>query len=135
MGWGSSHGGFSNSRGELAILLLASLAVVAALVLTVLDGATGALASYPPKTMFLLAIALVGTALALAIAFRAARRGGARPAVDEMAELRKNLLTAEAIIKAEPQVLVFWEQGQRRARDGAHAGRRRRACRSSMPSC
>jgi PAS domain-containing protein len=29
-----------------------------------------------------------------------------------MAELRKNLLTAEAIIKAEPQVLVFWEQGQ-----------------------
>ena len=30
----------------------------------------------------------------------------------ETAELRKNLLTAEAIIKAEPQVLVFWEQGQ-----------------------
>src|SRR4029450_2441581 len=24
----------------------------------------------------------------------------------------RNLLTAEAIIKAEPQVLVFWEQGQ-----------------------
>ena len=31
---------------------------------------------------------------------------------EETAELRKNLLTAEAIIKAEPQVLVFWEQGQ-----------------------
>ncbi len=29
-----------------------------------------------------------------------------------MTELRKNLLTAESIIKAEPQVLVFWEQGQ-----------------------
>ena len=29
-----------------------------------------------------------------------------------LAELRKNLLTAEAILKAEPQVLVFWEQGQ-----------------------
>ena len=27
-------------------------------------------------------------------------------------ELRKNLLTVESIIKAEPQVLVFWEQGQ-----------------------
>ena len=30
----------------------------------------------------------------------------------QMEGLRKNLLTAEAIIKAEPQVLVFWEQGQ-----------------------
>src|SRR4029079_572726 len=31
---------------------------------------------------------------------------------EEVTELRRNLLTAEAIIKAEPQVLVFWEQGQ-----------------------
>ena len=30
---------------------------------------------------------------------------------DETTELRKNLLTVESIIKAEPQVLVFWEQG------------------------
>lgn len=110
---GSGQSGFSSSRGELAILLLASLAVVAALVLTVLDGATSTLAAYPPKTLFLLGIALFGTALALAVAFRAARRRGkTRPAADETAELRKNLLTVEAVIRAEQQVLIYWEQGQ-----------------------
>ena len=53
-------------------------------------------------------------AVAAAIAYRAVRRraGPQRADAEEMAELRKNLLTAEAIIKAEPQVLVFWEQGQ-----------------------
>ena len=38
--------------------------------------------------------------------------GNGRHSREEVAELRKNLLTAESIIKAEPQVLVFWEQGQ-----------------------
>ncbi len=40
------------------------------------------------------------------------RRGSKARQSEEVAELRKSLLTAEAIIKAEPQVLVFWEQGQ-----------------------
>ena len=44
---------------------------------------------------------------------RFSRQSGAHGSgVDEIAELRRNLLTAEAIIKAEPQVLVFWDQGQ-----------------------
>ena len=35
-----------------------------------------------------------------------------RAAEEQAAILRRNLLTTEAIIKAEPQVLVFWEHGQ-----------------------
>ena len=41
----------------------------------------------------------------------AARRStGARQ--DDVAELRRNLAAAEAILKAEPQVLVYWQQGR-----------------------
>ena len=31
---------------------------------------------------------------------------------DEVGELRRNLAAAEAILKAEPQVLIFWQQGE-----------------------
>ena len=41
----------------------------------------------------------------------ATRHAGKRR-LDELAELRRNLAAAEAILKAEPQVLVYWEQGQ-----------------------
>ena len=45
-----------------------------------------------------------------------------------------NLLTAEAIIKAEPQVLVFWEQGQG-VRVMAHTLGGVAGLPESMPSC
>ncbi len=96
------------------MLLLASLVVVAALVVAVSDGGPALLAMQEPKAVLLTCIAAGGAVLASAIAFRALRRRGSskRATVDEVAELRKNLLTVEAIIKAETQVLVFWEQGQ-----------------------
>ena len=96
------------------MLLLASLVVVAALVVAVADGGSIPLAGLQPRIILVLSIAAGAAALAGAMLMR--RIGGRSSAhgsgVDEVAELRRNLLTAEAIIKAEPQVLVFWDQGQ-----------------------
>ena len=66
------------------------------------------------RAMLLIALTAGATALAVLAAYRSLRAGPGEPrgSAQEVAELRKNLLTAEAIIKAEPQVLVFWEQGQ-----------------------
>jgi signal transduction histidine kinase len=113
MVWADANGA-GRPRGELALLVLASLVVVAALMVAIADGAALTLAERQPKLILLLSIAAGGTALAAAMGARALlRRGGSRRrTVDEVAELRKNLLTAEAIIKAEPQALVYWEQGR-----------------------
>ena len=102
-------------RGEVALLLLASFLVVAALVVAIADGGTIPLSAQRAASAFLHRHGRCGAgAVAAAIAYRSlSRRDGPSTATrEEMAELRKNLLTAEAIIKAEPQVLVFWEQGQ-----------------------
>ena len=100
-------------HGEVALLVLASFFVVAALVVAIADGGTIPL-SAQARSAFLIAMGLGAAAVAAAIAYRSMRRraGPERGDAEETAELRKNLLTAEAIIKAEPQVLVFWEQGQ-----------------------
>jgi len=109
-----ANGNSGRPRGELAVLLLASLVVVAALVVAVADGGSIPLAGLQPRIILVLSIAAGAAALAGAMLMRrVSRQGGAQGgAVDEVAELRRNLLTAEAIIKAEPQVLVFWDQGQ-----------------------
>jgi signal transduction histidine kinase len=103
----------SKPRREVALLLLASFFVVAALVVAIADGGTIPL-SAQARSAFLIAMGLGAGAVAAAIAYRSLNRrdGPERGDAEETAELRKNLLTAEAIIKAEPQVLVFWEQGQ-----------------------
>jgi signal transduction histidine kinase len=96
------------------VLLLASLVVVAALVVAVADGGSIPLAGLQPRIILVLSIAAGAAALAGAMLMRRfSRQHGAHGSgVDEIAELRRNLLTTEAIIKAEPQVLVFWDQGQ-----------------------
>ncbi len=96
------------------MLLLASLVVVAALVVAVADGGSIPLVGLQPRIILVLSIAAGAAALAGAMLMRRfSRQSGAHGSgVDEIAELRRNLLTTEAIIKAEPQVLVFWDQGQ-----------------------
>ena len=97
------------------MLLLASLAIVCTLLVVLSDQAHVALTSEPTRLVLLcgLAVALftIGIALFLRPRFRS-RAAMPRDAVD-VAELRKTLLATEAIINAEAQVLVFWEQGQR----------------------
>jgi signal transduction histidine kinase len=110
--WGASTNGSSGEpRRELAFLLVASLVVVAALVAAIADDRTLALTAPQTRTILLLSTGL-GGALLVAARLHWASRRGTRSQSDEAVELRKNLLTAEAIIKAEPQVLVFWEQGR-----------------------
>ncbi len=102
------------TRRELLALLLASLACIVVLTL-------GLAESRAPGAGWLgfrhlLAVALVTGTFGLALtlvwcALRRARRT-TRHAEAEAASLRCHLMTAEAIVKAEPQILVFWEQGQ-----------------------
>lgn len=101
------------ARGELLMLLLASLAVVVILVVALSDG--GAPARHELRFLLLICVAAGIAAIAGALVMRGLRadpgnRDGATQ--QEAAQLRKNLLAAEAMIKAEPQVLVFWEQGR-----------------------
>ncbi len=98
-------------RGELILLLLVSFLVVATLLVAIIDGGAAPL-SGSARAALLVSLAVGAAALAVATAYRAARPRAPGDAAEELAELRKNLLTAEAIIKAEPQVLVFWEQGR-----------------------
>ncbi len=108
-----ASGNLGRLRGEVALLLLVSFCVVAALVVAIVDAGTIPL-SAQSRTVLLVSLVLGGATLAAVVAYRTMRgRGGSNDGnTQEAAELRKNLLTAEAIIKAEPQVLVFWEQGQ-----------------------
>jgi signal transduction histidine kinase len=109
--------GASGNRGRLGgglgLLLLLSSLCVAALAVTLADRGTAGL-SAPSKVVLLLSLGAAAAAFAFMAVRRIARPGPGvgEEAAQEMAELRRNLLTAEAIIRAEPQVLIFWEQGQ-----------------------
>jgi signal transduction histidine kinase len=109
-----ANGSLGRPRAGVALLLLASLFVVLALIIVVVLGPEAALAGWRTTFVLVLSVAAGGTVLAAAMAAVTVLRGrgNAPHSREEVAELRKNLLTAESIIKAEPQVLVFWEQGQ-----------------------
>jgi signal transduction histidine kinase len=96
------------------LLLLGSFAVAAALIVGIADPGLLALGSNGTGTILLVCIGTGGAAFAAAMALRARRQRAnqQRDAADEVAEIRKNLLAADAIIKAEPQVLVYWERGR-----------------------
>jgi signal transduction histidine kinase len=98
-------------RGEVVLLLFVSFLVVATLLVAVVDAGRVPLTG-SARAALLVALAAGAAALAVVTGYRALRARRPGGAAEELAELRKNLLTAEAIIKAEPQVLVFWEQGR-----------------------
>jgi signal transduction histidine kinase len=110
-----ANGSLGRPRAELALLLLASSLVVLALGIAVTHGPSLAPPEWRAALVLVLSAAAGGTLLAAAMSIMSTLRrdGRAGRPRDEIAELRTNLLTAEAIIKAEPQALVLWEQGQR----------------------
>ncbi len=97
------------------MLLLASLAIVGTLLVVLSDQAQIALSGDHIRLVLLsgLAIALATIALAVMLRPRMTMRALQPADVVDVGELRKTLLATEAIISAEAQVLVFWEQGQR----------------------
>ncbi len=97
------------------MLLIASFAIVCTLLLVLSDQAQIILTGSQLRLVLLtgLAVSLAMIGLALLLRPRLVDRGfPVRDTVD-VGELRKTLLATEAIINAEAQVLVFWEQGQR----------------------
>ncbi|MCL4766408.1 MAG: PAS domain-containing sensor histidine kinase [Hyphomicrobiaceae bacterium] len=102
------------TRRELLALLLASLACVVVLTLALVESRDSSAGWLGLRHLLGAALAAGAFGLALALVWYALRRAGraTRRAEAEAAALRRNLVTAEAIVKAEPQVLVFWEQAQ-----------------------
>ncbi|MBL8566444.1 MAG: PAS-domain containing protein [Hyphomicrobiaceae bacterium] len=103
-----------NARNELAMLLLASMAVVAALTYAVTRG-TGALdVALGLEKSLLIVLVTAAALMASALVWRAivVARDFSRSSRLENSELRSSLATAEAVMKAEPQILLLWDQEQ-----------------------
>ncbi len=103
----------SGGRTELLLLLAASLACAVVLTVAIID--QGPVLFGGMQLGHVLALAVSGGALAVAATMlwrsTAAARSLNRRRRDETAELRRNLAAAEAILKAEPQVLIYWQHG------------------------
>ncbi|MDX2159534.1 MAG: ATP-binding protein [Hyphomicrobiaceae bacterium] len=103
-----------NARAELLLLLVASIACTIVLTSTIAE--RGADLAEPSRLTHLLLLVVTCGAMAVGLGLlwrstRAARRRSERRD-EETAELRRNLAAAEAILKAEPQVLIYWQQDQ-----------------------
>ena len=102
------------TRRQLALLLLAAMACITALLSSFLSGH-----GMKPDDMDMRHVSLIalvaGTAFIAGLIvwhMASSARREARYAKAESLQLRRNLAAADAIIRAEPQVLIFWEQGQ-----------------------
>src|SRR6185295_3247350 len=95
-------------RGETAVLLAAGVLVVAALLFASVAGMHPLLSEGKSGPILLISIAIGAAALAAAMLHRAMQRYAKsdQSMAAEIAELRKSLLAAEAVIKAEP-LLAF----------------------------
>ncbi|MEL6373138.1 MAG: histidine kinase, partial [Pseudomonadota bacterium] len=110
-----SKGFFTFLRSDLAMLVLASMACVVVLTIAIVDGGgNGGIEGLRLSHLLVFAILAGAAGIAGAVVWRAiryARRIGQK-AVEETTILRRNLATTEAIINAEPQLLIFWEKGK-----------------------
>lgn len=104
---------FQTPRIELALLFAASLAVVTVLVIVATSNMAVSITASGLRTAATAALAL-GFAVAGAILLGAGRSVNAwlGAGESEIVELRRALSSAEAVLKAEPQILVLWDQDQ-----------------------
>jgi signal transduction histidine kinase len=107
------NGRFGGMRRELAALLVASLACVLALVAGIASGGDF-VSGLKHERFALIAVAGAGVLMGVALIWLAVGRARreASAARDENAHLKRSLAAADSIIRSEPQILVFWEQGQ-----------------------
>lgn len=109
-------GTIGHPRFELTMLVLASVAVVGTLCVAVVNGTFAGLAVQNVAMALLATIAIGLTILGGAAILYLRRRGQTNPPHSDRKEvlrLRLELAAKQAIIDAEPQVLAFWETGQR----------------------
>ncbi|MEM9357907.1 MAG: PAS-domain containing protein [Pseudomonadota bacterium] len=101
-----------HTRRELIALLLGSLACAVVLTVSLADQPRPTVAGFQTSALLLFA-GLTGLsfgAFGLVLWISVRSRRVVRSAQEETNRLRQSLLTAEAIFKAEPQVLLFWDQ-------------------------
>ncbi|MEM8977430.1 MAG: hypothetical protein AAGD43_35720 [Pseudomonadota bacterium] len=101
-----------HTRRELIALLLGSLACAVVLTVSLADQPRPTVAGYQTSALLLFA-GLTGLsfgAFGFVLWISVRSRRVVRSAQEETNRLRQSLLTAEAIFKAEPQVLLFWDQ-------------------------
>ena len=103
-----------NIRRELLGLLLASLACVVVLTVSIVERPSLSIGGIAAQQLLLVVLiaGIAGGAVALVLIMTARARRVMRQAREETAHLKRGLMTAEAIFKAEPQVLFFWEHGE-----------------------
>lgn len=100
-----------NARNELVMLLLASIAVVAMLTTALMRRADAASMEIDVQKLMLIAGITMGALFASLLVWRSVQtaRHLSRRARDETIELRRNLAMAQSVIKAEPQILLYWD--------------------------
>ncbi len=100
-----------NARNELVMLLLASMAIVAALTVALTRHAGVHSLGVDVQKLLLIAGITMGALLASLLVWRSVRtaRHLSKRARDENAELRRSLAMAESVIQAEPQILLYWD--------------------------
>lgn len=100
-----------NARNELAMLLLASLAIVAALTAALSRHGPEASPGIDVEKLLLIAGITMGALLASLLVWRSVRmaRHLSKLARDENAKLRRSLAMTESVIQAEPQILLYWD--------------------------
>ncbi len=106
--------GVHDPRRDLVLLLLASMTAVAVLTAAIVARDPAATASFDLKQMALALLILAAVAGMAMLLWRSTMRaqGIMRAVMAENAELRRSLSTTEAIVKAEAQVIVYWDTGQ-----------------------
>ncbi len=102
------------TRRQLAVLLLAAMACVTVLMAAIVSADSAQPDAFDLRHMSLIAVVAGSGFIAGLIVWHiaSAARREARLAKAESLQLRRNLAAADAIIRAEPQILIFWEQGQ-----------------------
>ncbi len=111
----AQYGHGDGTRRDLVLILLASLAIVLVLTLVLADGA-GSSGGRGLDARELLVAAMAIAAAGCVAAYGAYRiattRRSLMRATEETSALRRSLLISESVINAEPQVMLYWEQGR-----------------------
>jgi signal transduction histidine kinase len=104
---------FGGVRRELAALVVASLAGVLVLIAGMASGG-GLLSGLTSEHLTVAAVAAAALLLVGVLTWRwvGRTRRELQAACSDNANLRRSLAAADSIIRSEPQILVFWEQGQ-----------------------
>ncbi len=110
----ASRESLRNPVVELPLLVAASVACVVVLTLAVASGGSGGPSIFSFRHLLLVALAAGLIALSSALVAGALRRAQTHSmrASEEASRLRQTLAMVEAVIRTEPQSLIFWEHGQ-----------------------